>query len=77
MRETPIRVIWPFAVGALALLAGCGKTAVSEEETTAPTPVTVETAVRGAIDRLVTADAVLYPINQSNVTSKIDQTRPP
>ena len=31
----------------------------------------VETAVRGAIDHMVTADAVLYPINQANVTSKI------
>ena len=37
----------------------------------APTPVTVETAVRGAIDRVVTADAVLYPVNQANVTAKI------
>ena len=41
------------------------------EETEAPTPVTVETAVRGAIDHVVTADAVLYPVNQANVTSKI------
>ncbi len=37
----------------------------------AATPVTVETAVRGAIDHMVTADAVLYPVNQANVTSKI------
>ena len=36
-----------------------------------PTPVTVETAVLGAIDHVVTADAVLYPINQANVTPKI------
>jgi HlyD family secretion protein len=41
------------------------------EEPSAPTPVTVEAAVRGAIDRVITADAVLYPFNQSNVTSKI------
>jgi len=57
---------------AAALLAGCGKakdeTAV---ETEAPTPVTVETAVLGAIDHIVTADAVLFPINQANVTPKI------
>jgi multidrug efflux pump subunit AcrA (membrane-fusion protein) len=38
----------------------------------APTPVTVETAVTGAIDRMVTADAVLYPVNQANPTSKIN-----
>ncbi len=57
-----------------ALLAGCGKSnekagAAGEQEPV--TPVMVETAVRGAIDHVVTADAVLYPINQSNVTSKI------
>jgi len=55
-----------------ALLAGCGKgkekdAAVKE----ALTPVTVETAVRGAIDHMVIADAVLYPINQANVTPKL------
>ena len=33
--------------------------------------MTVETAVRGAIDHVVTADAVLYPVNQANVTPKI------
>ncbi len=27
--------------------------------------------MRGAIDHVVTADAVLYPINQANVTPKI------
>jgi HlyD family secretion protein len=63
-------------LGAALILAGCGKkeaaTESTGEETEAPTPVTVETAVRGAIDRMVTADAVLYPINQSNVTSKIN-----
>ena len=41
-------------------------------EAEAPTPVTVETAVKGAIDRVVTADAVLYPVNQAPVTSKIN-----
>ena len=56
------------------LLAGCGKGVTAKEaagEQEAPTPVTVETAVRGAIDHVVTADAVLYPINQANVTPKI------
>ena len=33
--------------------------------------MTVETAVHGAIDQVVTADAVLYPVNQANVTPKI------
>jgi multidrug efflux pump subunit AcrA (membrane-fusion protein) len=61
-----------FAV--VLLLAGCGKKAETKEggeEAEAPTPVTVEPALRGAIDHVVVADAVLYPVNQSNVTSKI------
>ena len=61
-------------IAASMLLAGCGKGGAAKEaagEAEAPTPVTVETAVRGAIDHVVTADAVLYPINQANVTPKI------
>lgn len=60
-----------FIVGA-ALLAGCGKAKdEAAGETEAPTPVMVETAVLGAIDHVVTADTILYPIDQSNVTPKI------
>src|ERR1700692_4345767 len=58
---------------ASALFAGCGKgadtKAAAEQEPA--TPVTVEPALRGAIDHVVTADAVLYPINQANVVPKI------
>ena len=55
-----------------SLLAGCGKAKKEDAgETEAPTPVQVETAVLGAIDHVVTADAVLSPINQANVTPKI------
>lgn len=68
---------------AVVSLAGCGffhrgtetkegaAKAPAADEAEAPTPVTVETAVKGAIDRMVTADAVLYPVNQANVTAKI------
>ena len=57
---------------AASLLAGCGKAKdEAAGETEAPTPVTVETATLGAIDHVVTADAVLFPINQSSVTPKI------
>jgi HlyD family secretion protein len=72
------RTIW--AGGIIVLislaLAGCGKKekekeAEGAEGAEAPTPVTVEAAVRGAIDHVVTADAVLYPVDQSNVTPKI------
>ena len=57
-------------IGAGLLLSGCAKK-TEGEAAEAPTPVTVETAVRGAIDHVISGDAVLYPINQANVTSKI------
>jgi HlyD family secretion protein len=63
------------AMAACVLLSGCGKGKVAAEgggeAPEAPTPVTVEAANLGAIDHVVTADAVLYPINQANVTAKI------
>ena len=59
------------AVVLFALLTGCGKKEKAGEAAEAPTPVMVETAVLGAIDHMVIADAVLYPINQANVTSKL------
>ncbi len=57
-----------------ALLAGCGKGGDAQQaaaDELAPTPVNVEPTVRGAIDHVITADAVLYPINQANVIPKI------
>jgi len=65
-----MKKLWPFATACL-LLAACGKKEEKEAESEAPTPVLLETAVRGAVDYMVTADAVLYPINQANVTPKI------
>ena len=57
-----------------SLLTGCGKGGDTKEaaaEQEPLTPVTVEPAVRGAIDHVITADAVLYPINQANVIPKL------
>jgi HlyD family secretion protein len=54
----------------VALLSACGK-AKEKEEAEAPTPVQVDDVTRGPIDLIVTANAVLYPVNQANVTSKI------
>jgi HlyD family secretion protein len=58
---------------AVCLIFGCGKAKekAAAEEAEKPAPVLVETAVLGAIDHMVLADAVLYPINQANVTPKI------
>src|SRR5580692_10265697 len=58
------------ALVVMALLTGCGK-AKPKEEAEPPTPVQVDDVTRGPIDLIVNADAVLYPVNQANVTSKI------
>ena len=66
-------ILASLAVG--LLLAACGKKEKAAEgggeEQEPPTHVLVEAAVRGALDRVVEADAVLYPTNQANVTPKI------
>jgi HlyD family secretion protein len=72
-RATNFPTAFVAAVMLALLLTGCGKggetKAAAEQE--APTPVTVEPALRGAIDHVITADAVLYPINQANVIPKL------
>jgi multidrug efflux pump subunit AcrA (membrane-fusion protein) len=56
----------------IALLLGCGKAKPKEDaEAEPPTPVEVDDVTRGPIDLIVDANAVLYPVNQANVTSKI------
>jgi HlyD family secretion protein len=52
-------------------LAGCGGAKKEAADAGAPTPVQVETVRKGPIDHIVTADAVLYPVNLANVTAKI------
>ena len=58
------------ALGAVACLtfAGCGK---SEPETEPVAPVEAAPAIRGSIRQIVTADAVIYPRDQANITPKI------
>lgn len=59
------------AVSAL-LLTGCGKSARKEADEGEPAmPVQVDDVTRGPIDLIVEGDAVLYPVNQANLTSKI------
>ncbi len=61
--------------GAIVLLAGCGKGKAKDDDAgddqEPPAKVTTETAVLGAIDHVITADAVLYPINHANVMPKL------
>src|SRR5580693_611038 len=56
---------------AALLAAGCNKAKKAAEEAEPPTPVQVDDVTRGPIDLIVNADAVLYPFNQANATSKI------
>jgi HlyD family secretion protein len=58
-------------LAAAILLASCGGAKKEAAEVEAPTPVQVETVRKGPIDHIITADAVLYPVNQANVTAKI------
>src|SRR4029077_13192894 len=58
-------------LAALLMLAGCGAKKPAAAEAEPPTPVQVDDVTRGPIDLIVNADAVLYPFNQANVTSKI------
>ncbi|HWE50798.1 MAG TPA: efflux RND transporter periplasmic adaptor subunit [Bryobacteraceae bacterium] len=60
------------AICALSLFAGsCGKGKDAAAESEPPTPVEVGDVTRGPIDLIVEADAVLYPVDQASVTSKI------
>jgi HlyD family secretion protein len=62
----------PHAIVALALLlTNCGGAKKEAEEAEPPTPVQVDPVTRGPIDVIVEADAVLYPIDQANITPKI------
>jgi HlyD family secretion protein len=57
--------------GLALAVAGCGGAKKEAAEVEAPTPVQVETVRKGPIDHVVTADAILFPVNQANVTAKI------
>lgn len=63
---------WSILAATAILLAGCGKKANKDaDDAEPPTPVQVDDVTRGPIDLIVEGDAVLYPVNQANVTSKI------
>ncbi len=57
---------------AALVLAGCGKSGKTEaDDAEPPAQVQVDDVTRGPIDLIVEGDAVLFPVNQANVTSKI------
>ena len=66
-----INRLWPLV--AVLLMAGCGKDKDDDKKKgpEAPVPVLVEIANKGAIDHMIVADAVLFPINQASITPKL------
>jgi RND family efflux transporter MFP subunit len=53
------------------MLLACSSKPDAEPEAQPVTPVQVAVAKRGSIARIVTAEAVLYPLKQANITPKI------
>lgn len=58
-------------IAAISVLAACSSKPGAEEDTQPVTPVQVAAATRGTIAHIVTAEAVLYPLKQANITPKI------
>src|SRR5919205_1149768 len=71
-RSLPYRSL---AVGACLLVMGIFLVACSSKPSAAEaepvTPVQVTKATKGSIEHIITANAVLSPLNQANITSKI------
>lgn len=62
-------LIWICVVS--VALSGCGGKEKAAGESDAATVVQTAKAVRGPIERIISADAVLYPVAQSAITPKI------
>ena len=56
---------------AILVMVACGKPQEEAAEKEAVAPVEVAEAKRGTIERVISADAILFPVNQANVTPKI------
>lgn len=70
MRSLPLQFV---LLGASLLVTGCGAKKEAPEAASEETsvPVQVAAATRGSIDRVIRADAVLFPVNQANIMSKV------
>ena len=68
-RHSSVALKGVFALSLLFSLHACKKEEV--KESTAPVPVVVGDVQRGSIDRVITVDAVLYPVQQAAILPKI------
>jgi HlyD family secretion protein len=67
-----MRISVLFVLALSLLMAGCSKSKEAGDSESAPvTPVEVTTAKRAVIQSVISAEAVLYPLRQANVTPKI------
>src|ERR1700694_4392755 len=66
MQTTTLRLCACALLG--VTLAACAKKETAAE---AVVPVRVSPAIRGSIRNIITADAILYPRDQANITPKI------
>ena len=64
-----MRMAWLAAVVGIVVLSGCSRPDVRDVDAAAP--VQVAPAAVGSIERVVTAEGLLYPIHQSGITPKI------
>lgn len=55
----------------LLMLGACSKKAADDTAESAATPVQVATAQKQQLQQVITAEAVLYPLKQANITPKI------
>jgi multidrug efflux pump subunit AcrA (membrane-fusion protein) len=65
------RFQWLICAALAAMLSACGGKEKAAGDTDAPTAVQIAKALRGPIERIITADAILYPVTQSAITPKI------
>jgi HlyD family secretion protein len=63
--------VWVFAFAAAAILSGCAR---KEAEAGPVVSVQVQPAKRGTISEIVSTEAVIYPVEQAVITSKITST---
>lgn len=64
------RIVLSMAAGSLLLAVGCGAKK-EEEPPESPVPVLVQSVERAPIRKLVTADGIVFPVDQASIVPKI------